>query len=82
MDYLFTFAVVMLVVLIGCILAYSHITNSIIRDQEKQIAKLNTEVFRLQAKLKRAQERRNMPAVVEIHDSRIDPKNIPNFNDI
>ena len=76
MDFLFTFALVALVILIACIIAYSYYTNSIIKDQEKQIAKLKTENFRLQAKF------RNNVRVVEIHDDRIDPENIPEYNHI
>lgn len=76
MDFLFIFAIITLVVLIACIIAYSYYTNSIIKDQEKQIAKLKTENFRLKAKL------RNKVRVVEIHDDRIDPENIPEFNHI
>lgn len=76
MDFLFIFEIIALVILIACIIAYSHYTNSIIKDQEKKIAKLQTENFRLQAKL------RNKVRVVEIHDDRIDPENIPEFNHI
>lgn len=76
MDFQIIFAIIALVVLIACIIAYSYYTNSIIKDQEKQIAKLQTENFRLQAKL------RNKVRVVEIHDDRIDPENIPEFNHI
>ena len=81
MDFIFTFAVVSLVVLIACLIAYAHNTNSIIRIQEKQIAKLRTDNMRLQAALHRAQ-RTKVTQVVEIHDSRIDPDNIPEFNNI
>lgn len=76
MDFLFTFALVALVIFIASFIAYSYYTNSIIKDQEKQIAKLQTENLRLQAKL------RNKVRVVEIHDDRIDPENIPEFNHI
>lgn len=73
------FAIAMLFVLIACVYAYAHITNGIIKDQDKQIAKLNTEVFRLQAKLHRA-TRRKAPEVIEIHDRTVDPENIPDFS--
>ena len=70
MDFVFTFALVSLVILIACIFAYRYYTNSIIKDQEKQIAKLRTENFRLQASLVRT---------VKIYDNTIDPENVPNF---
>ena len=59
-------------------IGYKITTDSIIRDQEKQIAKLRTETFRLQAKL------RNRPNVktIEIYDHSIEPENIPTFGDI
>ena len=79
MDFVFTFALVSLVILIACIIAYSYYTNSIIKDQEKQIAKLHTEVFRLQAKADRNKKRKPAPQVIEIHDDRVDPNNVPNF---
>lgn len=73
------FAIAMLFVLIACVCAYAHITNGIIKDQDKQIARLNTEVFRLQAKLHRA-NRRKAPEVIEIHDKTVDPENVPDFS--
>lgn len=73
------FAIAMLFVLIACVYAYTHITNNIIREQDKQIAKLNTEVFRLQAKLHKA-TRRKAPEVIEIHDKTVDPENVPDFD--
>lgn len=78
MDFVMTFAAVVLVALIVCLIAYIHNVNSIIKTQEKQIAKLRTDNFRLQAAIKNRSDVR----VVEIHDSRIDPENIPSFNDI
>lgn len=81
MDFIFTFAVVSLVVLIACLIAYAHNTNSIIRMQEKQIARLRTDNMRLQAAIHKAQ-RTKVTRVVEIHDNRIDPDNIPEFNNI
>lgn len=65
-------------ILIAAFVGYSVTTSSIIRDQEKQIAKLRTDNFRLQAAL----QRRQKVQVVEIHDSRIDEQNIPEFNNI
>lgn len=73
------FAIAMLFVLIACVYAYAHITNNIIREQDKQIAKLRTENFRLLAKLHRANFRK-ASKVIEIHDSTIDPENVPDFN--
>jgi hypothetical protein len=71
----------MLFVLIACVYAYAHITNGIIKDQDKQIARLNTEVFRLQAKLHRA-NRRETPKVIDIRDKTVDPENVPDFKKI
>ena len=65
-------------ILIAAFVGYSVTTGSIIRDQEKQIAKLRTENFRLKA----AQHGRQHVQVVEIHDHRIDEANIPEFNNI
>ena len=73
------FAIAMLFVLIACVFAYVRITNNIIKDQDKQIARLNTEVFRLQAKLHRS-NRRKAPEVIEIHDRTVDPENVPDFS--
>lgn len=81
MDFLITFAAFALVVLIALIVAYAHNTNSIIRVQEKQIARLRTDNMRLQAALTKAQHRQ-VAQVIDIHDSRIDPENIPEFNNI
>lgn len=73
------FAIAMLFMLIACVFAYANITNNIIKEQDKQIARLNTEVFRLQAKLHRA-TRRKAPEVIEIHDRTVDPENVPDFS--
>ena len=82
MDFIFTFALVSLVVLIACLIAYAHNTNSIIRIQEKQIARLRTENFRLQAALSNRRNGTARVQVVEIHDNRIDEQNIPEFGNI
>lgn len=81
MDFVFTFASTALVFLIATIIAYVHNSNSIIRKQEKQIARQQTEIFRLQAKVDRYVKRRPSPQVIEIHDDRIDPENIPTFGE-
>ena len=78
MDLLMTLAAIFFVLLIASFTGYAYMTNSIIRDQEKEIAKLRTETFRLQAKLKNKSNVR----VVEIHDHRINEENIPTFGDI
>lgn len=78
MDFIVTVMEVLFVILIACVIVYTHKTNSIIKDQEKQIARQNTEIFRLQAKLHRATCRKS-PEVIEIHDDRVDPDNVPNF---
>ena len=80
MDFVFTFALVSLVILIACIIAYRYYTNSIIKDQEKQIARQQTEIFRLQAKLHRANFRK-ASKVIDIHDRTVDPENVPDFGE-
>ena len=75
------FAIAMLFMLIACVYAYAHITNNIIKDQEKRIAKLNTENIRLQATLRKASCTKQ-PQIIEIHDDRIAPENIPDFGNI
>lgn len=84
MDFVFTFALITLVILIASFIAYRYYTNSIIKDQERQIAKLRTENFRLQAKLagkQRIQRIESGPQIIEIHDDRIYPENIPTFGE-
>lgn len=81
MDFVFAFASTALVFLIATIIAYVHNSNSIIRKQEKQIARQQTEIFRLQAKVDQYVKRRPAPQVIEIHDERIDPENIPTFGE-
>ena len=83
MKFLMAFASFSMICLIVAIIAYVIVTNRIIKDQDKQIAKLNTEVFRLQAKLHRATCRKApevIPEVIEIHDRTIDPENVPDFS--
>lgn len=80
MDVIVTVMEVLFVILIACVIAYTHKTNSIIKDQEKQIARQRTEIFRLQAKLHRATCRK-APEVIEIHDSTVDPENVPDFGE-
>lgn len=80
MDFVFTFALVSLVILIACIFAYRYYTNSIIKDQEKQIARQQTEIFRLQAKLHRANFMK-ASKVIDIHDRSVDPENVPDFDE-
>ena len=75
MDFIFTFAVVSLVVLIACIIAYIHNSNRIIRIQEKQLARLQTDNFRLRSEL----DKKDMTRTIEIHDHRISEDNIPDF---
>lgn len=78
MDFIYIFALISLVALIISLIGYIHNTNGVIRIQEKQIAKLRTENFRLQAKLHRANFRK-ASEVIEIHDSTVDPENVPDF---
>ena len=82
MDFVFALATTALVFLVATIIAYVHNSNSIIRKQEKQIARQQSEIFRLQAKVDRYVKRRPSPQVIEIHDDRIDPENIPEYNNI
>lgn len=84
MDFIYIFAFISLVALIISLIGYIHNTNGVIRIQEKQIAKLRTENFRLQAKLagrQRVQRIESGPQIIEIHDDRIDPENIPTFGE-
>lgn len=82
MDFVFAqaFALVSLVILIACIFACRYYTNRLIKKQEKQIVRQQTEIFRLHAKVDRYVKRRPSPQVIEIHDDRIDPENVPDFN--
>ena len=81
MEFVMICIFVTLGVVILSFIGLTAFTNSIIKEQEREIARLNSEKFKLQAALRKA-NRRKSPRIVEIHDSRIDPKNIPNFNDI
>lgn len=76
MDVLMICIFVLSGLLVGFFIAYSVTTKSIIQDQEKQIARQNTEILRLQAKLHRATCRK-APEVIEIHDKTVDPENVP-----
>ena len=78
MNFIIISIFVTLAVLIAAFIGYTYTTNSIIRDQEKEIAKLRTENYRLQAAL----HNRQRVQVVEIHDHSIDEQNIPEFNNI
>ena len=80
MEFLMAFASVSMICLIVAILAYVIVTNRIIKDQEKQIAKLTTEKFRLQAAIHK-ESRRKVQQIIEIRDDRIDPENVPTFGD-
>ena len=75
MDFIYIFAFISLVALIISLIGYIHNTNGVIRIQEKQIAKLRTENFRLQAALRN----KNNVRVIEIHDDSIKPENVPDF---
>lgn len=93
MGFLMACIFVSLVTLIVFFIGYTITTNSIIKDQEKQIAKLRTDNFRLQAAMRGRHFVKNVEyhdeqhaapkaQVIEIHDNRIDPENIPEFNNI
>lgn len=80
MDILMICIFVCLGLLVGFFIAYSVTTKSIIQDQEKQIARQNTEILRLQFKLQAKLHRatcRKAPEVIEIHDNTVDPENVP-----
>ena len=78
MNFIIISIFVTLAVLIAAFIGYSVTTGSIIRDQEKQIAKLRTENHRLQAALRG----KEYTKIIEIRDTRIDEQNIPEFNNI
>ena len=80
MEYIMTFAVICLVVLVLSIIAYTYTTNRIIKDQDKEIMKLNTDNYRLRTELHKANKSKKTQ-VIEIHDSRIAEENIPTFGD-
>ena len=77
MDFVYIFALISLAALIISLIGYIHNTNGVIRIQEKQIAKLRTENFRLQTALRN----KNNVRVIEIHDDSIAPENVPTFGD-
>lgn len=78
MNSIMASCVATLVILIACIIGYIRVTNGIIKDQEKRIAKLNTENIRLQAALRKASCTKQ-PQIIEIHDNTISPENVPGF---
>ena len=78
MDFLGICTMICFALLAVSFIGYKVMTDSIIKDQEKEIAKLRTENFRLQAKLKN----RSNVRVVEIHDNRISEENIPIYGDM
>ncbi len=79
MDFVMTFSVIALFILIACIVAYAHNANCIIKIQEKQIARLNTENLRLKASLQKVSGGK-AAQVIEIHDKTVDPENVPDFD--
>lgn len=76
MSFVITLIMVLFVLLVACIIGYVFNTNSIIKDQEKQIARLSTEKIRLQAALNKVSNTQ----VIEIHDSTVNPENVPDYN--
>lgn len=78
MEFIMACIFVSIAALIAFFVGYAITTNDVIRTQEKQIARLRTDNFRLQAALKKKSNTR----IVEIHDSRVDEENIPEFNNI
>ena len=80
MDLLMTLAVIVFLLLVVFFVGYAHMTNSIIRDQEKEIAKLKAENSKLRGFIHNTTIK--VPRVIEIHDHRINEENIPTFGDI
>jgi len=67
------------------VIAYTIVTNRIIKDQDKEIAKLDNELRKAEAiirKYSRRKEYKTATQIIEIHDNRIDEKNIPEFGNI
>ena len=85
MDVLMILTGVCLAIVFASFVGYSYMTNSIIKDQEKEKAKLNAKFVKLQAELNRTKRKtdcRKAPKIIEIHDNRIEEKNVPTFGDI
>lgn len=80
MNVIVTVMEVLFLIIVACVIVFTHKTNSIIKDQEKQIARQRTEIFRLQAKLHKANFRK-ASEVIDIHDRSVDPENVPDFGE-
>ena len=78
MDFIVVCIFITLGIIIISFIGYKVMTDKIIKDQEKEIAKLKTETFRLQAKLKN----KSNVKTIEIYDNTIAPGNIPEFGNI
>ena len=76
MNYLLTAMLASVGILAALFVGHVITTNDVIKIQEKQIARLRTENFRLKAALNKKDEIRT----IEIHDHRISEDNIPDFN--
>lgn len=77
-----TILALMLISVIGivvCFIGYHIITKKIIREQEKEIAKLKAENSKLRGFIHNTTVK--VPRVIEIHDHRIAPENVPTFGD-
>lgn len=90
MDLFTTFIEIAFAVLMVCVAIYVYITNGIIKEQDKKIAKLRTDNFRLQAALRGKRYVKNVEyfdeelhnpqaKIIEIYDNRIAPENVPDF---
>lgn len=79
MEILMTLAAIFLCLVIVSFIGYAYMTNSIIKEQEKENARLKAENRKLRKLIHN--EVKSTPKVIEIHDHRIDEKNIPTFGD-
>lgn len=80
MDLLMTLAAIVFVLLIASFIGYACMTNSIIKDQKREISKVRAENRKLRKLIH--DEVKPVQKVIEIHDHRINEENIPTFGDI
>lgn len=78
------FMVVCFTLLTIFVTAYTIITNRIIKDQDKEIARLNKDLRKAEkliCEYSRKKVYKSAPQIIEIYDHRIDGKNIPIYGD-
>lgn len=76
---------VLFVILVSAVIGYKIITDNIIKEQSKEIAALRKEVAKAEAVIGKTSKKvvyKTAPQIIEIHDHRIDEKNVPKFGDI